>query len=43
MYVWWGVEGVCGVCMSVVCEYVRGGGGGGGGGGVMMLLFLLEK
>ena len=25
---WWGVEGVCGVCTSVVCEYVRGGVGG---------------
>ena len=23
-----GMEGVCGVCMSVVCEYVRGGRGG---------------
>ena len=23
-----GVEGVCGVCVSVVCEYVRGEGGG---------------
>ena len=34
MYVWWGVEGVCGVCMSVVCAWV--------GEGVMVSLIALS-